>query len=308
MSPAPGYAPDSRSSAADGTVVFSRQEADSTGVAPARAGLRSRHDAHRRSRRQPAPGQGEPGQVVYMFRRKGEEGGDDIRSVSLFRAVGVRVLGRGGNPVVAAGSLLPPGGLPAIRRRTLDGRVEDVLFEAPPSVLFDNLAVSPDAHWLATSETGIDQRLATPLCTAALGEEHRGPRLRLRGDDDVATAELFASGRAVYFARGDWIVRFDLATRAAASVPATLTPTSLAIAPDGLSLVLSTCRVTHDGVRLELDGQLAPLPALASAVGLLSVGPNGELAFPVAHEQRPPSASPIRPAPACGLPRARSTS
>src|ERR1019366_452048 len=93
-------------------------------------------------------------------------------------------------------------------------------------------------------------------------------------------------GRGVYFARGDSIVRLDLATRATTSVRVSPPPTSLDIAPDGQSLVLSTCRITFDGVRVELDGATTPLPAVANDVGLLNVGPHGELAFPVAHENQ----------------------
>ena len=270
----------------DGSVVFSRQEAAASEIhrldlaSGADTALTDDHESSVR------PWRGEPGQVVYTSRKKGQEGGYAMRSVALVGGPH-RTLGRGTDPVVAAGALFfLQEDARAIRRRALDGGAEDVLYEAPPSALFDCLAVSPDARWLATSMTGFEQRPATPLCIAAIGEG-RPPLDCASGGMMTSGRPTFApGGRGVYFARGDSIVRLDLATRATTSVRVSPPPTSLDIAPDGQSLVLSTCRITFDGVRVELDGATTPLPAVANDVGLLNVGPRGELAFPVAHENQ----------------------
>jgi serine/threonine protein kinase len=230
------------------------------------------------------PNRGEPGQIVYMFRKKGEEGGSEVRSVALTGGP-PRTLVRGCDPIVASGVLffIQEDGR-AIRRRALDGSGEEVLREAAPSTLFDFVTPSPDGRWLATNTSGYESRIATPLCLGPI-EGERGPLDCVSAGAMTSQRATFApGGRAVYFVRGDSLVRLDLATHAAASVRVSPAPTTLAITPDGGGIALSTCRVVYEAVRVDLGGAATRVPAAAKEAGLLSVGPRGELAFPVAHD------------------------
>jgi len=267
----------------DGSLVFARQEATATEIR--RLDLASGNETaltgdHEASLR---PSRGEAGQIVYMFRKNGEHE-SEVRSVPLVGGPH-RTLEHGTDPVVAGGAVYSiQEDARAIRRRTLDGRVEDVLYESPPSLLFDSLALSADARWLATTEGGVEYSPSIPLCFAPLGEGRAPLDCSSAGPTTSRRPAFSPDGSGVYFGRGDSVVRLDLATRATTSVRVPIAPTSLAIAPDGAGVVLSACRIVYDAVRVELDGSTTPLPAVASELGQLTVGPHGELAFPVAHE------------------------
>ena len=268
--------------AGDGSIVFARSDAAHTEIVRLDTATNREtvltHDGQRSSR--PAPGA--PGEIVYWFEKKGDDNGTLVRSVPL-EGGEPRTLARGTDPVVAAGSLFfLQADVSAVRRSRLDGTHDEVLFEAPPSSLFAGLAVSPDGRWLVTSETGLVWRFVNPLCVAALD----GPQPVLDCTSaGVTTSRRVAfspTGKAIYFTRGDSIVRFDLAARTSTQASVTPTPTSLTISPDGTGVVYSTCRTLYQALRLSPDGAATSLPAVVDEIGLLQVGPRGQLAFPVA--------------------------
>jgi hypothetical protein len=269
----------------DGSLVFTRQEEDRVEIHRidlATATDTALTDDHADSLR---PTRGGPGRIIYMFQHKGGEGGSEVRAVAVAGGTPT-TLGRGSDPVVAAGALFFLHADGRVIRRRDPGGNEDVLYESPSSSLFNSLAVSPDARWLATNETTAALQLATPVCIAYLGENRTPLDCSSAGRMTSSRPEFAPHEAAVYFARGESIVRFDLASHATEAVPVSPAPTTLAIAPDGASLVYSTCRVGYEVERVEPDGRTTSLPGVTGVVGLMNVGPRGELAFPVAHDGR----------------------
>ncbi|HEY3819575.1 MAG TPA: protein kinase [Polyangiaceae bacterium] len=268
----------------DGTLVFSRQDASGSEIY--RRDLATGRETPLTDDRANSlrPSRGAAGEIVYLFRKKGEDGGNEVRSVALAGGPSRRLLS-GEDPVVARDHLFfLQADSRAIRRRAVDGGDEDLLYEAPPSLVFDSLNVSPDARWLATSTSGIESRTATPVCFAPLGEARDPLDCTSAGMMTSRRPTFSPGGGALYFARGDSLVRVDLATRATTSTRVTPAPTSFAFGPDGATLVSSTCRLQYEALRIDPDGRTTPLPAVAAEVGILAVGPHGELAFPVGHE------------------------
>jgi hypothetical protein len=229
------------------------------------------------------PARGRPGEVLYTFRAPGQEGGIEVRSVPLAGGPS-RTLVRGTGPVAAGGAMyfVQEDGR-AIRRRAFDGSTDEIVYEAPPSKMFHCLALSPDATWLATCEGGSEGQPSMPLCLARLGEGSRTLDCTRAGWTTSERPTFSPDGSAVYYVRGDSVVRLHLASLATASVRVSPEPTTLAPSPDGSSLVFSSCHVVYDAVRIE-PGGIVHLPAAASEVGLINIGPHGELAFPVRRE------------------------
>jgi hypothetical protein len=267
----------------DGALVFSRQ--DETGTEIHRLDLAPGEDTtltddHQISQR-PAPGA--PGEAVYMYRRKGDDIPIEVRSVPLDGGPHA-TLARGSDPVVAGALYFLQEDGRAIRKKALDGGSEGVAYEAAPGEILQSLAVSTDARWLAASETGIQWTLTETLCLASLAA-NRGPLDCSSIGTTTSRRPTFSpSGAALYFARGESIVRLDLATRASTSVRVSPAPTTLAIAPDGASMVFSTCHIVYEIVRVAEDGTVTRLPAVPDQVGVPSVGPHGELALPMARD------------------------
>jgi hypothetical protein len=269
----------------DGSLVFARKDGDSSRIV--RLDPASGHEqpltSDDGSAEEPAPGA--PGQVVYWYRA---DGGDvtEVRSVSL-EGSPPRTLVVGSSPWVAASHLYFLGEEShTIRRRSLDGRVDEVVYEAPTSSLFETLALSADGRWLATNHGGLELRPETPLCVAPLSVAHAPLDCTSGG---VMTSERPAfspDGSAVYFARDASLVRLDLATRTTTSTPLGQTPSSLAVSPQGDAIVFSTCRKLYEGWRVEEGGATTPLPVVSNAVGYPNVGPRGEIALPVARDGR----------------------
>jgi serine/threonine protein kinase/WD40 repeat protein len=226
----------------------------------------------------PAPGG--PGTLAFSFRAKGR-GVTEVRTVPLAGGPS-RTLEKGDDPWVSGGFLhFLRGDDRAIRRHALDGGVDEVLFEAPSTSIFESLVVSPDARFVAATRGGLDSgRPTKPLC---IGEVGSGKPLdcTMAGFTTARRATFSPDSRAVYLTREDAIVRVDLATHEQIVVPISPPPTSLAIAPDGGRMVMSTCHTVYDAVRVALDGKTTPLAAAARAVGASASGPRGELAFSV---------------------------
>lgn len=267
----------------DGSLVYTRHTEQ--GAALHRLDLASSNDTvltnDGANSLRPAPGP--PGNIVYLFQHRAEVGGSEVRQVSLEGGPSSTLV-RGGDPVFspAANALFYLGGEGYAVRRRVVGGPDVVLYEPPSSLIFDSLAVSPHARWLATDRTSTVPRPSTNVCFAPLGP----PDAKL----DCETAGWMTSRRAsfgsrdasLYFARDAAIVRFDLETHATQSVAVSPAPTTLAIAPDGTYAVFGTCRSVYQAVRIEPDGTVTSLPASAQEAGLLNVGPHGELAFSVA--------------------------
>jgi hypothetical protein len=277
----------------DGSIVFQRQDEHGSRIVrldPASGGETSLTADPGDSI---GPVAGSAGQILYTFRAPAHDGGSQIRTVPLAGGA-ARTVVRGASP---AAPTRPGGSLyfvqadaRAIRRLALDGASDEVVYEAPSSTSFQCLALSQGAEWLATCEGGIEGQPSMPLCFARLGGE-RGSR-QARGPLDCTTAGWMTSlrpafspdGGAVYYARGDSVVRLDLAARTTTSATISPEPTTLTVSRDGSSLVFSTCRLAYDAVRIEPDGAACNLLAVASEIGLINVGPRGELAFPVRRE------------------------
>ena len=229
---AAGSAPVSRLFADDGSVVFAQQDGAVAEIH--RLDLASGTDTALTDDRglNQRPARGDTGQIVYMLRSKAQETGNEARSVPLAGGP-PRPLLRGGDPVVAAGRLFfVPDENRSIRRSALDGSAQEVLYDSPPSLMFDSLAVSSDGQWLAASVSGPESRRVTTLCVGHLGEE-RGPLDCSAGPMTSGRATFAPDGHAVYFMRGDMMIRLDPETRATRSVRVEAGPTNLAIAPDG---------------------------------------------------------------------------
>jgi Tol biopolymer transport system component len=229
---------------------------------------------------EPTPGAN--GDVDYWFHRQGTED-TSVYGVSLQPGTTPRFVVKGSTPWVASGSLFFLGEeSTTIRRRALDGTLDEVLYEAAPGAIFDFLVVSPDGKWLATNRGGHDFPAATPLCVASLSGSSRALDCTSFGSTTSHRPAFTPDGRALYFARGGSLVRLDLSTHDVKSAPLTPSPTTLAVAPDGASLVYSTCRRVYQGLRVEPGGAVVPLPAVANAIS--AVGPHGEVAFSLARD------------------------
>ena len=173
----------------------------------------------------------------------------------------------------------------AIKRRAFDGSADEALYEAPSGAGYDDLVVSEDARFVAVNLVAGHVTDATPVC---IGEGAPGGKLdcEAAGRSTSARPAFSERTRGLYFARGDALVRFDLATRVATSHPLSPRATAVAIADGGKRLVFSTCQTTYDVVRLDDAGSATPLAGAATCAGHLAIGPNGALAFPVASGER----------------------
>jgi Protein kinase domain len=266
----------------DGALVFSRQDEERTEIH--RLDLASGTDTTLTGDGQVSqrPARGAPGEAVYMYRRKGDDIPVEVRSVPLDGGPHA-TLARGSDPVVAGALFFLQEDGRAVRRKPLDGGSEGVAYQAAPGELLQSLAVSADGRWLAASETGAQWTLTETLCLASLatGEPLDCSSI---GTTTSRRPSFSPSGGALYFARGESIVRLDLATRASTSVSVSPAPTTLAIAPDGATMVFSTCHIVYESVRIAEDGTATRLPAVPGQVGVANVGPHGELALPVARD------------------------
>jgi serine/threonine protein kinase len=226
------------------------------------------------------PGPGAAGQVVYAYRKGG--GSPQIRAVGL-DGNGTQTLEAGDDPWVAGKSLFfLRGDDRGIRRRALDGSVDEIVFEAPSTSIFESLVVSPDARWIAAVQGGLDSgRPMNPVCMGEIGSG-RGLDCTTAGITTGRRAAFSPDGRAAYVTKPEGVTRVELATRGVSSYPLAPPPTTLAIARDGSSLVFSTCHTVYEAVRVDLAGAKTPLPVVSGAVGTAVAGPHGELAFPVA--------------------------
>jgi hypothetical protein len=268
--------------ASDGSLVYSRQDEHAAEIH--RLDLTSggdttlTHDDQGASLR---PAAGPPGQVLYMFERKGQEGGREIRTVPL-RGGAPSTLAQGEEPAFGAGALffLAVDGR-GIRRRATGG-VEDLLYEAHSASLFRGIAVSADGAWLLTGDGSAQERSSIPLCIAALGRDHAPLDCTSQGSTTSSRGAFSPRGGSAYFGRGESIVRMDLETRATEAVRVSPAPTTLAIAPDGSSVVFSSCRIRYEALRIDATGTATLLHAFDQSAGGVFVGPHGELAFPVA--------------------------
>lgn len=271
----------------DGSVVYSRHEGD--GVQIHRLDLDSGQDTALTDSAgtsvRPAPGP--PGSVVYLFQKRGEEGGTEVREVSLAGGPSSTVV-HGSDPVFSSstGALLYLGADGRTLRRRLPGESDVTLYDAPSSMIFDSLALSPSGRWLAAGRSTAIPRPAAAVCFGLSTSSDPGLDCATAGWMTSRRAAFGAQDASLYFARDAAIVRFDLQSHATSSVPVTPAPTTVAIAPDGASAVFSSCRQVYDAFRVGAGGRLDPLPVGAEQAGLLNVGPRGELAFPVARGGR----------------------
>jgi Protein kinase domain len=266
----------------DHTLLYTRQDADRTEIHRldlASGADTALTDAGQVSQR-PAPGA--PGQIVYLYRKNDDDIPLELRTLSL-EGGAPTTIGRGMDPVFAEGSLfyLQEDGR-AIRWRAAGGHEDALLVEAPPSLDFESLAVSHDARWVATSETGLLGRMIRTVCVAPLGRDGNvALDCASPGAMTSRRATFSRDGGALYYARGEQLVRFDLRTRAATGVPLSREASTLAFAPDARTIVFSNCRLTYEAVRISAEGAVTHLPETLDQVGVLHVGPHGELAFPV---------------------------
>jgi serine/threonine protein kinase len=264
----------------DGSLVYSRQDED--GAEIHRLDLVSGTDkpltADGAESLRPAPGPA--GQIVYLFQKKGEEGGGEVRSVSLSGLDSTTVT-HGTDAAFASGAIyfLEDDGR-GIRRHVIGG-AEELLYETASSSIFRCLSTSPDGRWLVTSEGSTEPRPSAPVCFAPIGGEHTPLDCTAAGTTTSNRETFSPKSDAVYFGRGEAIVRFDLKSHTAETVRLSPAPTTLAVAPDSASLIFSTCRTRYDALRVESDGRTTPLHVFDDSAGLIYVGPRGELAFPI---------------------------
>jgi Tol biopolymer transport system component len=234
-----------------------------------------------------APAPGGPGQIVYWV-----HAGDvsEVRTAPLSGGPG-RTLAKGGAGWVAGSNLFfIQEESQTIRRRALDGSLDEIVVEADSSNIFSNLAVSPDARWIAAVESGADLGPG-PLCIGSLATTPVALDCTASTMVVDQRPAFSPGGRAVYFARGDTLSRYDLETHATTALPVSPRPTGLAIAPDGASAIVTNCKHTYQGLRVQPGGgPPTPLPAVANTAGYVAVGPHGELAFPVARDVHTPLA------------------
>jgi hypothetical protein len=227
------------------------------------------------------PGPGGPGRIVFAHQTPPNEP-KEVKSVRTDGSDPRTEIATGvaGPAWVAGGYLFSlPWDNRAIRRRTLDGHVDEVVAEAPSGFAFNDLSVSADARFVAVNLLGQAWIDATPLC---VGVGAPGSKL------DCESAGLSTSGRpafspnggGLYFSRGDALVRLDLATRTTVSRTLVPTPTTMAISPDQSRLVLSTCKTAHEVLRIGDAGDSTPLAGTRTCAGTIAVGPAGALAFP----------------------------
>ncbi len=271
----------------DGSIVYGRHEAQ--GVAIHRLDLESGQDTGITDATGDnlRPAVGPAGSVVYLFQKRGEEGGSEVREVPLGGG-DPSTLVRGSDPVFssATGALLYLGADGRTVRRRMAGESDVTLYDSPSSTIFGSLAVSPSGRWIAAGRTTTVPQPAEVLCFGGSSSGDAGLDCTTAGWMTSRRAAFGGQGGALYFARDAAIVRFDLESHATTSVPVTPAPTTLAIAPDGASAVFSSCRSVYDAFRVGPDGRLDALPTGAEQAGLLNVGPRGELAFPVARAGR----------------------
>jgi hypothetical protein len=168
----------------------------------------------------------------------------------------------------------------AIRRRALDGSTDEVLYEAPSGTGFIDLVVSPDGQVLSVNLMATARSDATRVC---IDEASPGGKLDCdsAGLSTAGRSAFSADGRALYFSRDDDLVRFDVVTHAETAHSLTSRATTLAISRDGSRLVMSSCQVVHDVVRLDDTFAPSQVADAEGCAGSLSVGPMGALAFPV---------------------------
>jgi len=229
----------------------------------------------------PAPGG--PGRVVFMHQPQAN-GASEVQSVASDGGpvrTEIPVEGGAGPAWVAGGFLFTlRHDNRAIRRRTLDGSTDEVLYESPSGSGYADLAASPDGRFVAVNMMGSSRTDATPVC---VGEGAPGKELdcEAAGISTAGRPAFSAGGRALYFTRGDDLVRFDLATHATTSHPLVPRASTLAISPDGARLVMSSCQIVYDVVRLDDSFAASPLAGAAKCAGTIAVSPRGALAFPI---------------------------
>ncbi len=266
----------------DGTLVFAAHDHEAHTI--------RRFDADERTTRALAadpgenvdPSPGPDGRVAYVYSGATIDS-SQVRSVSLDGGP-VRVeVERGSAAWVAAGQLFYLNeDNRMVRRRTLDGGVEETLYEAPSARTFLGLVASPDGRFVATGETGIEARPAYPLCVGDARAASAALDCASAGATISTRAAFSPTGRGLYFGRRGEIARLDLATRETTSRPLPFSPTSLAVARDGARIVASSCELVWEIARLDLTGSASPIAGASTCAGLPAVGPHGELAFPVA--------------------------
>jgi serine/threonine-protein kinase len=170
----------------------------------------------------------------------------------------------------------------AIERRGLEDGALQTLFEAPSGAGFLTLSASRDGRWIATNAVrGEDHLRSRAVC---VGEARPGAAIDCTSAGAATSVQpaFPSSGGALYFARGDSLVRFDLATHATSTQPMPFAAIALAIAPTDDRLVASSCRARYAIARLDGAGVSAAVDVPFKDVAeVLAVGPHGEVAFTV---------------------------
>ena len=225
---------------------------------------------------------GPPGMVDYLFQRRAEASGSEVREVPVAGGESSLVV-RGGDPAFSpsANALFYLGGDGHSIRKRVVGGADTVLYDAPSSRIFDSMAVSPDGGWLVTSLATAVPWPAHDICVVPLANPAATVDCKTAGWTNSVRAAFGASDSALYFARDGALVRFDLDRHSTQSAAVTPGARNFAIAPGGASAVYSTCRAVYTAYRVGSGGALEALPASAAEAGLLNVGPHGELAFSV---------------------------
>ena len=149
----------------DGSLVYTRR--DEHGMAIRRLDLESGKDTALTDDggNSLRPATGPAGTVVYLFQKRGEEGGSEVREVSLAGGASWTVV-HGTDPAFApsANALFYLGGEGHSIRRRVEGGADAVLYEAPSSMFFDSVSVSPQGRWIVTNQTSLDPETRPATC------------------------------------------------------------------------------------------------------------------------------------------------
>ena len=223
-----------------------------------------------------------PDRIVYAAVRDPTSLGLDVRSVRLDGTDDRLEAARGRSSWRAGPSLfMVREDHHAILRHAADGSLDETLIEAPSARTFHGLTASPDGKMLAVTSSGLEASVVADIC---FGAASSGTTLdcQTAGESTSVRPTFGPDGHALYFARGSTLVRFDPARRSEHTIPLPFPVTSLAVAPERDRLVASTCQPRLDLFRWSEGTAPVRLPSIERPGNELTLGPHGEMAYPVA--------------------------